>query len=377
MKKWLLVFVSLLLVFAMGACSTQTETTEAPDTTEAATEAQETEAPEETEAEFVQTEDEEAQTPADALIAFTKAELDKQLAPLPESGQNEKVGALIISLTNPFWVNMENRYMEAAEELGIQLEVLSGTTEGDTTSQLETLMTMATKDYDAIILSPIEGTNLIPGIVQANQNEIPVINLGPGVDEEALQEAGGHLDGKITVNFEEQGEMVANDMIGRLPDGGQVAILQGLSGAGQSEGRTAGAQRVFEANDTMELVAVQPCDWDATIAYDATKDIITANPDLKGIFAVNDVMALAAVEALKSEGREDVLVYGVDFTDDAKAAIQAGEMTGSVTYSTEIYTQAGLMMAMKIAQGQELTEPVYCPLTLVTVDTVDQYEDWR
>ncbi|MGI6441658.1 MAG: substrate-binding domain-containing protein [Peptoniphilaceae bacterium] len=377
MKKWLLVFVSLLLVFAMGACSTQTETTEAPDTTEAATQAQETEAPEETEAESVQTEDEEAQTPADALIAFTKAELDKQLAPLPESGQNEKVGALIISLTNPFWVNMENRYMEAAEELGIQLEVLSGTTEGDTTSQLETLMTMATKDYDAIILSPIEGTNLIPGIVQANQNEIPVINLGPGVDEEALQEAGGHLDGKITVNFEEQGEMVANDMIGRLPDGGQVAILQGLSGAGQSEGRTAGAQRVFEANDTMELVAVQPCDWDATIAYDATKDIITANPDLKGIFAVNDVMALAAVEALKSEGREDVLVYGVDFTDDAKAAIQAGEMTGSVTYSTEIYTQAGLMMAMKIAQGQELTEPVYCPLTLVTVDTVDQYEDWR
>jgi len=377
MKKWLLVFVSLLLVFAMGACSTQTEPTEAPDTTEAATEAQETEAPEETEAESVQTEDEEAQTPADALIAFTKAELDKQLAPLPESGQNEKVGALIISLTNPFWVNMENRYMEAAEELGIQLEVLSGTTEGDTTSQLETLMTMATKDYDAIILSPIEGTNLIPGIVQANQNEIPVINLGPGVDEEALQEAGGHLDGKITVNFEEQGEMVANDMIGRLPDGGQVAILQGLSGAGQSEGRTAGAQRVFEANDTMELVAVQPCDWDATIAYDATKDIITANPDLKGIFAVNDVMALAAVEALKSEGREDVLVYGVDFTDDAKAAIQAGEMTGSVTYSTEIYTQAGLMMAMKIAQGQELTEPVYCPLTLVTVDTVDQYEDWR
>jgi ABC-type sugar transport system substrate-binding protein len=377
MKKWLLVFVSLLLVFAMGACSTQTETTEAPDTTEAATQAQETEAPEETEAESVQTEDEEAQTPADALIAFTKAELDKQLAPLPESGQNEKVGALIISLTNPFWVNMENRYMEAAEELGIQLEVLSGTTEGDTTSQLETLMTMATKDYDAIILSPIEGTNLIPGIVQANQNEIPVINLGPGVDEEALQEAGGHLDGKITVNFEEQGEMVANDMIGRLPDGGQVAILQGLSGAGQSEGRTASAQRVFEANDTMELVAVQPCDWDATIAYDATKDIITANPDLKGIFAVNDVMALAAVEALKSEGREDVLVYGVDFTDDAKAAIQAGEMTGSVTYSTEIYTQAGLMMAMKIAQGQELTEPVYCPLTLVTVDTVDQYEDWR
>ena len=62
----------------------------------------------------------------------------------------------------------------------------------------------------------------------ANEAEIPVINLGPGVDAEALADAGGHLDGKITVNFEEQGSTVANDMISRMEDGGKVAILAGL-----------------------------------------------------------------------------------------------------------------------------------------------------
>ena len=90
---------------------------------------------------------------------------------------------------------------------------------------------------------------------------------------DALAEAGGHLDGKITVNFKEQGATVANDMIARLPEGGEVAILQGLTGAGQSEGRTAGATDVLEAAENIDLVASVPCDWDATKAFDATKDI--------------------------------------------------------------------------------------------------------
>ncbi len=197
------------------------------------------------------------------------------------------------------------------------------------------------------------------------------------MDEEALEAAGGHFDAKITVKFEEQGQTVANDMISRMPEGGQVAILEGLSGAGQSTGRTKGATDVFESTEGIELVASQPCDWDATLAYDATKDILQANPELKGIFACNDVMALAAVEALQAEGRSDVMVYGVDFTDDAKAAIEKGTMTGSMTYSSAIYTKAGLMMAMKLAQGGSYEEPLYLPLTLVTVDNVKDFEGWK
>ena len=197
------------------------------------------------------------------------------------------------------------------------------------------------------------------------------------MDEEALADAGGYLDAKITVQFEEQGETVANDMIARLPEGGQVAILAGLAGAGQSEGRTAGAQAVLEAAEGIELVAVQNCDWDATLAYDATKDLLTEYPELKGIFCCNDTMALAAVEALASEGRNDVLVYGVDFTDDARAAIEAGTMTGSMSYSSERYTKAALQMAIMLNEGETFESNVYLPLTLVTVDNVNDLEGWR
>ena len=166
-------------------------------------------------------------------------------------------------------------------------------------------------------------------------------------------------------------------MIARLPEGGQVAILEGLAGAGQSVGRTKGATDVFTATENIDLVASQPCDWDATKAYDATKDLITAYPDLKGIFACNDVMALAAVEALQAESKTDVLVYGVDYTADAKAAMEAGTMTGSMSYSSVIYTKAALKMGINLAQGGTFEDNIYLPLTLVTKDTVAGFIGWK
>ena len=213
--------------------------TSAPETTAAAEKTTEAETSKETEAA------EASSGKVDQLLADVETRMSEALGELPESGQGEKIGVLISSTSNEFWGTMKTRYEEAAKDLGIEVEVFEADAEDDTQGQLDALNTMVTMDFDAIILSPIDGTNLIPGIVAANEAEIPVINLGPGVDGEALADAGGHLDGKITVNFEEQGSTVANDMIARMEDGGKVAILSGLEGAGQSVGRTNGAKAVF------------------------------------------------------------------------------------------------------------------------------------
>ena len=358
MKKLMSLLLALIMVLSMVACGGETtEDTTTEDTT---------------------TEDVGG---AEDIVSQLYAEVDAafatQLGNVPAATGEEKIGAVIISLTNPFWVTIKECYEAAAAELGVTIDVQTGTTEGDTQSQLDVLMTMADMDYDLIIVSPIDGTNLIPGIIKCNENGVKVVNRGPGVDVAALTEAGGHLDGKITVNFADQGKTVANDMIARLPEGGQVAILQGIAGAGQSEGRTAGATEVFEANESMELVASIPCDWDATIAYDTTKNLITEYPELKGIFACNDVMALAAVEALAAEGRSDVLVYGVDFTDDARAAIKEGTMTGSMSYSSVKYTHAAIQMAIAMINGTEYADTIYLPLTLANVDNVNDLDNWK
>ena len=376
MRKFLTVLLTAGYIAAvLTGCSGSdgANETSATETTVAAEMQTETEPVKETTA----ASESESADKAGQLLADVEKRMNEALGELPKSGQGEKIGVLISSTSNEFWGTMKTRYEEAAKELGIEVTVFEADAEDDTQGQLDALNTMVTMDFDAIILSPIDGTNLIPGIVAANNAEIPVINLGPGVDTEALADAGGHLDGKITVNFEEQGSTVANDMISRMKDGGEVAILAGLEGAGQSVGRTNGAKAVFESTNGVKLVAAQACDWDTAKAYEATRDLLTAHPDLKGIFSCNDNMALAAVQALQEMGNEDVLVYGVDYTTNAKKAIEDGTMMGSMTYSSAIYTKAAEEMAMLIVQGKTFDEPVYLPLTLVTQDNVADFEGWK
>ena len=376
MRKFLTVLLTAGYIAAvLTGCSGSdgAKETSATETTVAAEMQTETEPVKETTA----ASESESADKAGQLLADVEKRMNEALGELPKSGQGEKIGVLISSTSNEFWGTMKTRYEEAAKELGIEVTVFEADAEDDTQGQLDALNTMVTMDFDAIILSPIDGTNLIPGIVAANNAEIPVINLGPGVDTEALADAGGHLDGKITVNFEEQGSTVANDMISRMKDGEEVAILAGLEGAGQSVGRTNGAKAVFESTNGVKLVAAQACDWDTAKAYEATRDLLTAHPDLKGIFSCNDNMALAAVQALQEMGNEDVLVYGVDYTTNAKKAIEDGTMMGSMTYSSAIYTKAAEEMAMLIVQGKTFDEPVYLPLTLVTQDNVADFEGWK
>lgn len=358
-KLWCVLLVSVLSMMLLAGCGGDSQETSTDSTAEEKTEAVE-----------------ESST-VEQMLADVEAQMESQLGEVPDKSAGEKVGILISSTSNEFWATMKTRYEEAAEAADLDIEVFEASAEDDAEGQLDALNTMVTMDFDVIILSPINGTNLIPGIVAANEKEIQVINLGPGVDEAALEEAGGHLDAKITVNFEDQGKMVAEDIVERLNGEGQVAILEGLAGAAQSEGRVKGAEDVFAQQENIEVVASQDCNWDTDTAYEATKDIMTANPDVKAIFACNDNLALAAVQALTEMGKDGVLVYGVDYTSDAKAAIEEGTMMGTMTYSSAIYTKAAISMAMNLAQGGSYSEPLYLPLTLVTQDNIADMDGWK
>ena len=193
---------------------------------------------------------------------------------------------------------------------------------------------------------------------------------------DSLKEMGGRLDGRLTVDFAQQGELAASDMVKRFGTG-KVAIIQGIPGAAQSEGRTAGAKKVFESTKGVELVSVQPANWDSTAAYNAASDIIQAHGDLKGIFCCNDVMALAASRALTDAGLKDkVLLYGVDGTEEAKTAIKEGRMDGTITYPSSAYAKAAVIMLLKLAQGMDMSQTVYCPLDVINTENVAQFDGY-
>src|SRR5699024_7097155 len=100
------------------------------------------------------------------MIAQLEEALMEQLDPMPELNKGEKIGVMVSALDNPFWANMKEKYERAGKELGIDVEVFAAAKNDDTTGQLEMLDGLVVKDYDAIVFSPIDSNNLIPGLVR-------------------------------------------------------------------------------------------------------------------------------------------------------------------------------------------------------------------
>ncbi len=313
----------------------------------------------------------------DTLFQQALAQVDEDLAPLPKKDAGVELGAIESTLTNSFWVTMQEGYEDAAEEYGVKIDVQATDSDTDTAGQLDILNNMLVKNYSAIAVSPLTEDCLISGIVTANQSDVKIITTGNQVNEDALAQAGGKIDAKITVDFYNQGVLGAQYIIDNT-DGGKVAVIAGNEGGTQADARRDGAKETFEKAG-MEVVAVEQCDFDAQKAYDAAAAIVEANPDLVGIACGNDDMALGVVRALQEKEMKDkVKVVGVDFTEEAKAAIEEGTYDASVAMSPYLMGREGVIIMLKALEGQDVSEVGdSTPMAVVDASNVGQMSDWH
>lgn len=323
-------------------------------------------------------EDQGADVPKNSAFAQAEADLLEALAPLPKKDTNVRIGVIESTLSNPFWLTMKDGYEAAAKEYGVTVDVLATETEDDIVGQLNIMNDLLVKKYDALAISPLTEQNLIPGIVAANKVNVKVVAVGNGVNEEALKKENGSIAAFITSDFKLQGAMGADYIIEKTNGKGKVAVIEGIPGATQSEARKNGAVESFKAAN-MDIVGIQTANFDRQEAYDVTVALIEANPDLVGITCGNDVMALGAVKALKDKGKkDDVLVVGVDFIEEAKTSIETGELNASVAMSPFLFGKAGVLASLKALEGHDFSESViWTPLQLVTKDNVGTMDGWK
>ena len=287
-------------------------------------------------------------------------------------------GLILSSLGNEFWQTEREGAEAAAEDYGATLDVQATDNDTDFTGQLDIMETMISKDYAAIGVSPLSETNLVNGIAKANQQGTKVILNGTLQNEDAMKAANAQVDGIMEMDFHQQGVMAGEFAAEQCGNTGQAAIIAGTEGATQSDGRRDGAKEVFEEKG-MEVVAVQQCDFDQQKAYDATKQIMQANPDIVAITCGNDDMAMGVVKALEELGKNDqVVVVGNDFTSEAKAAIKDGSLDASVAMSPYLGGRATMITMIRASQGKEIgTVSSYVPMILVSKDNVADMDDWK
>lgn len=323
-------------------------------------------------------EEETATTTEETEFTKAKADVDEAMGVAeltPEEGT--QFGLILSNTSNEFWATMQTGAEEAADEFGVKVDVQAAESDVDYEGQLNIVETMVTKKYAALTVSPLSENNLVNGIADANKAGTKVILNGCLQDEDAMAAVGAHIDGLMEMDFNNQGKMAGEFAAEKCGGKGQAAVIAGADGASNADGRRDGAKEAMEAAG-MEVVAVEQCDWDAQKAYDATKSIMQANPDVKAITCGNDDMAMGVLKALEEMGIEGVVVVGNDLTSEAKQSIKDGKLSASVAMSPYLGGRVAVITMIKAAQGEKIgTVTDYIPMLLVSADNVDKMDDWK
>lgn len=281
---------------------------------------------------------------------------------------SRKIGVVLKSLANPFYVTMQDAIEDKGKELGVQIVLQAPEKETDTEKQMQIMENLITQQVDAIILTPNGSTELAPAVKKCNNAGIPVIVVDTRLDETAMQESGATTVSFIGSDNYYGGQVAAEEMKNAIGSG-KIAVLEGVSGHESSVARVGGFTDKAKELGGLDIVASQPADWDQEKGYTVFQNILQANPDIVGLFAANDMMALGAVKAIEDAGLTGkITVIGFDATDDAKDAIKAGKMLGSIAQSPADMGTMALETAIKYLDTGSCEEDISVDVSMLAAD---------
>ncbi|MCZ4510589.1 substrate-binding domain-containing protein [Streptomyces umbrinus] len=280
------------------------------------------------------------------------------------SSSNPKVGLSLSTLNNPFFVQIKEGAQAEAKKLGADLTVTDA--QNDASQQANQLQNFTSEGVDSIIVNPVDSDAAGPSVRSANKADIPVVGVDRGVNkaETAALVASDNVEG---------GKLGAKALAEKLGGKGKIVILQGLAGTSASRERGAGFAEGLKAYPGIDVVAKQPADFDRTKGLDVMTNLLQAHPDVQGVFAENDEMALGAVKALGSKAGKSVQVIGFDGTPDGLKAVKEGTMYASVAQQPKELGRIAVENALRAADDKEVEKTVKVPVKVVTAKNVDEF----
>lgn len=238
---------------------------------------------------------------------------------------------LVKNLTNPYFIDQANGVKETCAKYGIEVTVQATEKETDIDKQIQIADNYLTQKFDAIIVAPLSSTAIVPLMKRANDAGVPFINIDTPADAKEMEKLGAKRVTYVGADNYTAGEAAATGLIEALGGKGKIAVLEGTSGAESAESRKKGFNDKIKGTG-LQIVASQPANYNRNMGYTVFQSILAANPDIVGLFAANDEMALGAVKAIDEAGLTGkIKIVGINFVKDAQDAIKAGKMYGSIT----------------------------------------------
>ena len=270
-----------------------------------------------------------------------------------------KIGMVVSTLNNPFFVNMKDGAEKEAKKLGYDLVILDS--QNDPAKERANVEDLVQLGVIALLINPTDSDAVVKTVEVANKSNIPVITLD-------RQANGGKITSHIASDNIKGGEMAAEYVLDKFKDEKgpiNVVEIQGIPGASATRDRGEGFHNIMDKNDKFNFISIQAADFDRQKGLQVMENIIQANPNIQVVFAHNDEMALGAVKAIKASGI-NALVIGFDGNDDAKDSIDANEMTATIAQQPDLIGALGVELANKIYKGENIKDKIAADLKVYT-----------
>ncbi|WKD58949.1 substrate-binding domain-containing protein [Corynebacterium caspium] len=295
---------------------------------------------------------------AAATLAFSLAACNRDTATDAASGSGTSITLSISTLNNPFFIQLRNGAEEAAKEAGVKLDVLDA--QDDASVQQNQIADAANGQTSALLINPVDSEAAGPAVKPIIDKKLPLIAVDRVVD-------GATVTTNVSSDNEGGGRIAADALAEAIGKKGKVIVLQGVPGTSASRDRGAGFTEAIKKYADIEVVASQTANFNRAEGLDVATNLLQSHPDVVGIFAENDEMALGAIQALGNRAGKEVFVVGFDGTDEGAAAVKAGTMFATIAQQPGELGRQAVKVAIRAINGETVEKDL--PVKVVVVDS--------
>ncbi len=294
------------------------------------------------------------------------------------SAMAETVGVSMALFDDNFLTVLRNGMQEyAGTQEGVELQVEDA--QNDVAKQLDQINNFIASGVDAIIVNPVDtsATQAMSQAAEAAGIPLVYVNRQP-INVDSLPDNQAF----VASNEVESGTLETMEVCRLLAEAGkteaQIYVMQGELSNQAAVQRTQDIHDVIASGNcgvTLNIIDQQTANWSRDQAQNLMTNWLSTAAPFDAVIANNDEMAIGAIQALKTAGvpMEDVIVAGIDATQDALSAMQAGDLDVTVFQDAAGQGSGSLDAALALAGGQPVEQKVYIPFQLVTPANLADY----
>lgn len=268
------------------------------------------------------------------------------------------VGLSVSTLSNPFFVSLEEGVNTLATENGTQ--VISVDAQDDSAKQSNDVDDLIQQGVDVLLINPVDSAAITPAVEAANSAGIPVIMVDRATD-------AGEFVTLVASDNVAGGEMAAQYIVDQVGENASTLQLEGVPGASATNERGEGFMNVAETS--LNVLDSQTANFDRAEGLTVMENMLQGNSDVQAVFAQNDEMALGAIEAIEGAGLSNqITVVSFDGTEGGIKAVEDGSLAATIAQQPDEMGRLALQAAYDFYAGQEIPEKIDSPLELVTKD---------